>query len=88
MNAAKKFVPGTCAWTGERLSDVLDGELAGWRGLAAHRHLARCDRCRALLAALGRVVALLGSERRATERDAPSAADAVVARIRAEKGAA
>jgi predicted anti-sigma-YlaC factor YlaD len=75
---------GSCAETGARLSDYLEGELRGFRRFRVAGHLARCERCRAVLASLARTVEQL----RALGRDQPeidSVAETVVDRIRREE---
>jgi anti-sigma factor RsiW len=75
---------GSCAETGARLSDYLEGELRGFRRFRVARHLARCERCRAVLASLTRTVEQL----RELGRDQPqidSVAETVVDRIRREE---
>ena len=75
---------GSCAETSERLSAYLEGELRGFRRFRVAGHLARCERCRAVLASLARTMDQL----RSLGRDAPetgSVADSVVDRIRQEE---
>ena len=72
----------TCHETGERLSDYVDGELEGRGLLRIRRHLARCERCQALLASLSQTIEgllSLGSDETAPASDATVAA--VLSRI-------
>jgi predicted anti-sigma-YlaC factor YlaD len=68
----------TCRETGERLSDYLDEELRGRTLVRVRRHLARCERCQALLASVGRTIEELRSLR--SDEMAP-ATDATVAAV-------
>jgi anti-sigma factor RsiW len=75
----------TCHETGERLSDYVDGELEGRTRLRVRRHLARCERCQALLASLNRALEelrSLGSSQ--TEPVSDATVSAVLARIERE----
>lgn len=77
----------TCAETRERLSDHLEGDLAGREQKRVLRHLARCRHCRAILESLART---LDHVRSLGQIDVPapapvSTADAVVERIRRER---
>jgi predicted anti-sigma-YlaC factor YlaD len=56
MGVFRQLSLGSCADTGEHLSDRLDGELRRLRAWRVARHLARCEHCRAALASLERVV--------------------------------
>ena len=83
MTVIARVLHGSCAETREHLSDHLEGELAGIRRFRVLGHLARCERCRAVLASLARTVEQL----RTLGRDEPetgSVADAVIDRIRQE----
>jgi predicted anti-sigma-YlaC factor YlaD len=74
---------GSCDETRALLSDHLEGELTGRRQRRVLRHLVRCERCRALLAALARTVEQLHSLGRADAGGGISVADSVLERIRA-----
>jgi anti-sigma factor RsiW len=75
---------GSCAETSARLSAYLEGELRGFRRFRVAGHLARCERCRAVLASLTRTVEQLRGLGR-EEPETESVADAVVERIRQEE---
>lgn len=75
---------GSCGETRDRLSDHLEGELRGFRRFRVVGHLARCERCRAVLASLTRTVEQLRTLGR-DEADVDSVADSVVDRIRQEE---
>ncbi len=86
LNLLLKPWVATCHETGERLSDYVDGELHGRTLLRIRRHLARCERCQALLDSLSRTIEelrSLGSDDAAM----PSAATvaAVLSRIDRER---
>lgn len=51
----------TCRETRDRLSDYLDGNLAGRARTRVERHLARCEHCQALLQSLTRTLEQLRS---------------------------
>lgn len=77
---------GSCAQTERLLSDYLDGELGTVRRGRVRRHLHRCHLCRKLFDSLVRTVeqlrSLAGIDSPPSE---PSAADAVLSRIRREE---
>lgn len=77
-----RLIEGSCEETSECLSLHLEGELRGWRRLRVARHLARCERCQAVLESLGRAVRHLRSLARTELAASPSVADAVLVRIR------
>ena len=84
MTVIARFLYGSCAETREHLSEHMEGELRGLRRFRVLGHLARCERCRAVLASLARTVEHL----RALGRDEPeidSVADTVVERIEREE---
>jgi predicted anti-sigma-YlaC factor YlaD len=84
MTVIARVLYGSCAETRGHLSEHLEGELRGFRRFRVLGHLARCERCRAVLASLARTVEQL----RTLARDEPevgSVADAVVDRIRQEE---
>jgi anti-sigma factor RsiW len=69
--------------TRDRLSDYIDGELDTRTRTRIMRHLARCERCRAMFESLTRTLEqlrTLGSVEAA--EPAPATAEAVVERIR------
>ena len=73
----------THAETQERLSAHLEGELKGREAKRVQRHLVRCSVCQAVLRSLIRAVEGLRSLGEGeTVSTVPSAADAVVDRIR------
>ena len=59
----------SCHETADSLSEYVDGELRGPRFARVRRHLARCERCQALLDSLTRTV----DELRALGAEKPSA---------------
>lgn len=80
------LVVGSCEPTSELLSDQLEGTLHGVRRWRVSAHLARCDRCRAVLSSLTRAVEQLGLLRQAdlVPPASASVADRVVEQIRRE----
>lgn len=68
-------------WTGERLSDYLDGELREPERERVERHVHWCPECRRVLETLRRTLTAL-TALRATPRE--SIAPAVIARLRRE----
>jgi hypothetical protein len=56
MSMIERLLFGGCAETGERLSDIADGEARGIRGWRARGHLARCEPCQAVYESLVRAV--------------------------------
>jgi predicted anti-sigma-YlaC factor YlaD len=74
----------TCHETRDRLSDYLDGELAGRRLARVRRHLAHCERCRAMLDSLSRTLEQLQSLG-AQEQVAPGTVSAVLSRIQRDE---
>ena len=75
----------TCRETADRLSEMLDGELRPREERRVRRHLDRCPFCRDVLRSLVRTVGHVRSLRADSDAAAaPSAAPAVVARIRSE----
>lgn len=83
LNVLLKPWIASCQETGERISDYLDGELEGRSLTRVRRHLARCDRCRAMLESLSRTLEQLrslGSPEQVAP--APVTVSAVLARIR------
>jgi anti-sigma factor RsiW len=75
----------TCDETMTRMSDHLDGELRPRTERRVLRHLARCERCRAMFASLQRTVERLRDLGTADEPASASVVDDVVARIRRER---
>lgn len=55
------LLEASCASTSKALSDTLEGELHGLHRLRVGRHLARCSRCRLVLASLAGMVKTLRS---------------------------
>jgi anti-sigma factor RsiW len=70
--------------TAAHLSDLVDGELSGFRRSRVERHLHRCDGCRALLRSLAATVERLRDFSRREMQADPALADRVVARLQAE----
>jgi anti-sigma factor RsiW len=68
-------------WTGERVSDYLDGDLRRPERERVERHAHRCPECRRLLETLRRTVRAL-AELRATPSE--TIAPAVIERLRGE----
>ena len=80
-------VVGSCEETQEQLSDRLEGDLRGLRRLRVAAHLARCDRCRAVMRSLSRTVEQVRLLGRGdfSPPPGPSVSDDVVERIRRER---
>jgi anti-sigma factor RsiW len=70
--------------TAARMSDLIDGELSGFRRSRVERHLRRCDGCRALLRSLAATVERLRDFSRRELQADPALADRVVARLQGE----
>ena len=85
MKVLDRVLNGSCAETGESLSDHLEGELGGLRKRRVLRHLERCERCRAVLASLERALEHLRALGRIEAAPRPALADAVLQRIQAEE---
>lgn len=77
---------GSCAETALLMSDYADAELRGFRRWRVARHLAACDRCRAMYEALVATIRGLRSLRDAEPEARPGFVEGVVARIRSEGG--
>ncbi len=86
MSRIDRLWNGSCEETRDCLSAHLEDDLEGRRKLLVRRHLARCERCRAVLLSLARAVEHLRSLGRTdfSHTPSPSVADAVVDRIRHE----
>ncbi len=78
---------GSCAETGEQLSDHLDGTLQRGRARRVARHLRYCRRCRALYRSLADTVERVRALGRddAEREPSDSVAETVVERIRRER---
>jgi predicted anti-sigma-YlaC factor YlaD len=75
----------SCGETEAHLSGHLDGDLSRWRERRLLRHLARCERCRAMLESFRRTVEQLRLLGRPDAVEAqPALAEAVLERIRRE----
>ncbi len=74
----------SCEETGEAMSDLIDGELRGWRRWRVLRHLATCERCQAVYRSLLRTLGVLREVGAIELAPQPALADAVVDRIRRE----
>lgn len=73
----------SCEETRERMSDYLEGELAERERKRVFRHLARCERCRAVLESLTRALDQLRALGRLDAAQPSSVTvEAVVERIR------
>ena len=70
--------------TGESLSDLVEGELTGWRRWRIVRHLARCEHCQAVYRSLLRTLDALRELGSAEPEPQPVLADAILERIRRE----
>jgi anti-sigma factor RsiW len=68
--------------TGESLSDLVEGELRGWRRWRVVRHLAKCEHCQAVYRSLLRTLEALREVGAVESTPQPALADAVVERIR------
>lgn len=86
LNILLKPWVATCHETGERLSDYVDDELEGRSLLRVRRHLARCERCRALLESLTRAIEELRSLGTSdAAMPSPATVAAVLSRIERER---
>ncbi|MGH3109309.1 MAG: anti-sigma factor family protein [Gaiellaceae bacterium] len=75
----------TCHETPLHLSDYLDDDLPRRTRNRVRRHLARCERCRALLASLERALAAVRSLGEVTQPPpSPATVTAVIRRIQHE----
>ena len=72
--------------TAQYLSEHVEGELRGLRRWRILRHLARCQPCSAALHSLVRTLEGLRALGRTELEPKPSVAEAVVVRIRSERG--
>ena len=83
-----ELVVGSCEETSERLSDRLEGTLSGVQRWRVSLHLARCDRCRALLRSLAGTVEQLRllAQSDFQPPETTSVVDKVVERIRRQPG--
>ena len=83
-----ELVVGSCEETSERLSERIEDTLHGVQRWRVSLHLARCDRCRAVLRSLSRAVEQLRllAESDFHPPESASVADDVVERIRREPG--
>jgi anti-sigma factor RsiW len=71
----------------ERMSDFLEDDLSSRQRARVLRHLARCERCRAMLDSLTRTLHQLQSLARIEHvATAPATVSSVVERIRREDG--
>ena len=86
MSVIERVLLGGCEPTGERLSDIADGQARGLRGWRARAHLARCEVCQAVYESLLQTIERL---RALAEADRPpssgSVAAVVVERVRNEQ---
>jgi anti-sigma factor RsiW len=77
----------SCQETALQLSDYLDDELDTRTRNRITRHLARCERCRALAASLGRILAQLrslGAAQPVAAAPTSATVSSVLSRIRQE----
>jgi anti-sigma factor RsiW len=74
----------SCEETGDSMSDLVEGELRGWRRWRVVRHLARCEHCQAVYRSLLRTLYALRDVAAVEPAPQPAVADAVVERIRRE----
>lgn len=70
--------------TGESLSDLVDGELQGWRRLRVLRHLRKCEHCQAVYRSLLRTLEALRDAGAVDPAPQPALVDDVLDRIRRE----
>jgi anti-sigma factor RsiW len=87
LNLLRKPWIASCRETRAHLSDYLDGDLGARERTRILRHLDRCERCRALLASLTRVLEQLrslGSLEHAGPK--PATVEAILERIRRDGG--
>jgi anti-sigma factor RsiW len=86
LNLLQKPWIASCHETADRLSDYVDGELAGRRLARVRRHLARCRHCQALLASLTRTLEGLRALGAGSSPPArPATVTAVLARIERDR---
>jgi predicted anti-sigma-YlaC factor YlaD len=71
--------------TRDRLSDYIDGDLDAHTRTRIMRHLARCDRCRAMFESLTRTLEQLRSLGVDQVTPTPGTVEAVVEQIRRER---
>lgn len=76
---------GSCGETALHMSAYAEGELRGFRRLRVARHLAGCERCRAIFASLKRTIEALQALGQIEPPADPRLAEAVLARIRREE---
>jgi anti-sigma factor RsiW len=84
MNPLRMVVEASCGETAKHMSDYVEGGLSGFRHRRLARHLARCERCQAVLRSLRQALATLGRLGEAELASDPLFADRVVDRIRGE----
>jgi predicted anti-sigma-YlaC factor YlaD len=82
----RRLMDRRCAEVRAQLSEHLEGSLAPEGERRVLRHLARCARCRSVLASLARTITHLRALGRLEPAAGPSLADAVLARIRRDTG--
>jgi anti-sigma factor RsiW len=70
--------------TGESFSDLVEGELKGWRRWRVVRHLAKCEHCQAAYRSLLRTLEALREMGSVEPTPQPAVAEAVIERIRRE----
>jgi anti-sigma factor RsiW len=70
--------------TGASLSDLVEGELQGWRRWRVVRHLAKCEHCQAVYRSLLRTLEALRDVGTVEPAPQPAVAEAVIDRVRRE----
>jgi anti-sigma factor RsiW len=70
--------------TGASLSDLVDGELQGWRRWRVLRHLGKCEHCQMVYRSLQRTLEALRDVGTVEPAPQPALADDVIERIRRE----
>ncbi len=75
----------SCEETAELMSAHLEGELRRLRRWRVIRHLATCERCRAVLRSLRETIAGLGALARIEPAPQPALAETVIERITREE---
>ncbi len=82
MNPLRMVVEASCGETAKHMSDYVEGELSGFRYRRLARHLARCERCQAVLRSLRRTLATLGKLRDVEPEPDAALTERVVDQIR------
>jgi anti-sigma factor RsiW len=82
MNLLRMLVEASCGEVARHMSDYVEGDLSGFKHRRFARHLARCERCQAVLRSLRRTLESLGRLRDVELAPDPSLAERVIGRLR------